>query len=49
MLIMVLRRGLNLNRLEQLQVVIKDWAEIYKSPPALDGKTFQWQPLSVAA
>jgi len=43
----VLPRGLNSNRVEQLQVVIKDWAEIYKSPPQLDGKTFQWEPLAI--
>lgn len=42
-------RGLNSNRVEQLQVVIKDWVEIYKSPPQLDGKTFQWSPLLIAA
>lgn len=41
----VLPRGLNSNRVEQLQVVIKDWVEIYKSPPQLNGKFFQWQPL----
>lgn len=45
----VLPRGLNSNRVEQLQVVIKDWVEIYKSPPQLDGKTFQWSPLLIAA
>ena len=49
MFALVLPRGLNSNRVEQLQVVIKDWVEIYKSPPQLDGKTFQWEPLSVAA
>jgi hypothetical protein len=46
---MVLPRGLNSNRVEQLQVVIKDWAEIYKSPPQLDGKTFQWKSLLLTA
>jgi hypothetical protein len=46
---MVLPRGLNSNRVEQLQLVIKDWVEIYKSPPQLDGKTFQFHPLSTAA
>lgn len=40
---MVLPRGLNLNRIEQLQLVIKDWAEIYKSPPELDGKGLRWK------
>jgi hypothetical protein len=45
----VLPRGLNSNRVEQLQVVIKDWVEIYKSPPQLDGKTFQFHSLSTAA
>jgi len=39
---MVLLRGLNSNRAQQLQVVIKDWVEIYKSPPKLDGKSFSW-------
>ncbi len=39
---MVLPRGLNSNRVEQLQVVIRDWVEIYKSPPQLDGKSFHW-------
>jgi hypothetical protein len=42
---MVLPRGLNSNQVEQLQMVIKDWAEIYKSPPKLDGRTFQWYAL----
>lgn len=46
---MVLPRGLNSNRVEELLAVIKDWVEIYKSPPKLDGKTFDWEPLPIAA
>jgi hypothetical protein len=40
---MVLPLGLNSNRVEELQVIIKDWLEIYKSPPKLDGKSFRWK------
>ena len=39
----------NSNRAEQLQPVIKDWAEIYKASPKLDGKTFKWKQLLAAA
>ncbi len=44
--VLVLPLGLNSNRVEQLQMVIRDWVEIYKSPPQLDGKTFEWMPAS---
>jgi hypothetical protein len=42
---MVLQRGLNSNRIEELQVILQDWAEIFKSPPPLDGRSFTWKPL----
>jgi|GEM_PF-3256708 len=40
---MVHQRGLNSNRAQQLQVFIKDWVDIYQSPPPLDGISFRWQ------
>ncbi len=43
---MVHQRGGNSNRIEQLQGVIKNWVEIYKSPPQLDSKTFRWKPIT---
>jgi hypothetical protein len=43
----VLPRGKTSNRAKQLQVVIKDLVEIYKFPPQLDGKSFQWESLPV--
>lgn len=44
----VLPRGLNSNRVVQLQLVIEDWVQLYKFPPQLDGKSFQWKSLPVS-
>jgi len=46
---MVLRRGINSNRILELQQTLELWGNLFKSPPNLDGKTFQWEPLPMAA
>lgn len=41
---MVHRRGVSSNQVRQLIELIQDWAAIIKSPPILNGKSFQWEP-----
>lgn len=47
---MVDTRGeLSNHQVSQLIDVIQDWARIIKAPPALNTKSFNWQPLARAA
>jgi len=42
---MVEQRGETSNRLRQFIEVIQEWVIIIKSPTALNGKSFNWEPL----
>jgi len=46
---MVEQRGETSNRMLQFIEVIQEWEKLFKAPPVLIGKSFQWEPLLVAA
>lgn len=46
---MVVRSGLTSNSLQGFIEAIQTLSKAFDSPPKLDGKSFQWEPLVAAA
>lgn len=46
---MVVRSGLTSNTLQGFIEAIQTLSKAFDSPPKLDGKSFQWEPLVIAA